>query len=98
MVQYISAAYNRQREKVLALAESLGIDILPDGIISEVGSGADRERPALRALRDLVVDGEVGYILVYSVDCLSRNVRVLLDIVRECQEFGVELCFAEDYK
>ena len=93
-----SVSLDRQREAVLALAERLDIRIVPDGIINEVGSGADRERPGLQALRDLVVNGEVGYILVYSVDRLSRDGRVLLDFVRECQEFGVEICFAEDYE
>ena len=89
---------DRQLEKILAFAERLDIEIVPDGIYTDLGSGADRERPGLRALRDLVVNGEVGYILMCSVDSLSRDVRVLLDIVRECQEFGVELCFAEDYE
>ena len=93
-----SVSLDRQREKILALVESLGIEIMPDGIIGEVGSGADRERPGLRAVRDLVVNGEVGYILMYSADRLSRDSRELQDIVRECQEFGVELRFAEDYE
>ena len=75
-----------QREAVLDHCRSRGWEI-PDGceFADDGFSGATLERPALEALRDSVARGEVGTVLVWSVDRLSRNFahQILLQ-----EEFG----------
>ena len=85
-----------QREKVLALASSLGVTIAPDHVISEVASGIDPNRPGLQAVWNLVASKEVRYVFVCDAIRLGRDLQEVLRFVRHCKAHGVSLRFAED--
>jgi DNA invertase Pin-like site-specific DNA recombinase len=62
-----------------------------DRVFEDKLSGRDRNRPQLQACLDFVRDGDT--LLVHSLDRLGRNVRDLLDIVKELTDKGVTVSF-----
>ena len=77
----VSSQAQRQRETIASqraevLRHGLGLGwAIPDAcVFADDGfSGATLARPALEALRDGVARGEIGTVLVLSIDRLSRN-------------------------
>jgi site-specific DNA recombinase len=51
--------------------------------VDDGSSGASLERPALTALRQAVQSGEVGCVVVYKLDRLSRNLLDCVTLVRK---------------
>lgn len=61
-------------------------------VVRDAGaSGKDLTRPGIRELLALVDDGEVGAIIVYRLDRLSRRTRDLLELVERLEGAGVAL-------
>jgi site-specific DNA recombinase len=56
-------------------------------------SGAILVRPGLEALRDLVAEGQIAAVLVYSPDRLSRKYAYQVLLSEELSRCGVELIF-----
>jgi len=77
-------------------ALELGYEVDEDHIISEVYSGLTLERPKLTELRELVRRKEIGAIIVYSTDRLSRDPVHLLLLVEECAKKEIDLCFVTE--
>lgn len=77
-------------------ALELGYEVDEDHIISEVYSGLTLERPKLTELRESVRREEVGAIIVYSTDRLSRDPIHLLLLVEECDKKQINLCFVTE--
>ena len=50
-------------------------------------------RPGLEALRDLVFEGQIAAVLVYSPDRLSRKYAYQVLLNEELSRCGVELTF-----
>ena len=92
------ASLEIQREEVLAVSDSLGVTVAPDHVFSEVASGLSPDRPELQAVWDLVESGAVQHVFAYSTDRLGRDPWAVLRFVRHCQDHGVTLHFAEDYR
>jgi len=68
---------------------------IPDGwIFKDAGySGALIQRPALDEMREIVYQGEVNAVLVYSPDRLSRKYVYQLLLEQEFQKTGTDLIF-----
>ena len=64
-------------------------------ILREQASGADSDRRLLTQLRQLVRQGDVGTVLIYSPDRLSRNPLDLMVISEEFSEAGARLIFVQ---
>lgn len=65
-----------------------------DKIFEEKISGADRERPQLRAMIDYARDGDE--VIIYSIDRLARNMRDLTEIVDELNAKGAAVRFIKN--
>ena len=73
-----------QLEQCLAYAEANGHEVRGDHIFLEQYSGADLIlRPKLGQVRELVGDGTIETVIVYSTDRLSRDQLDLPLLVRE---------------
>jgi DNA invertase Pin-like site-specific DNA recombinase len=70
-----------------------GIDV--DKTYTDKASGADTNRPQLRAALDYVRDGDV--LVVHSMDRLARNIGHLLQIVEELNQRGVVVEFVKEH-
>lgn len=52
-------------------------------------SGAITNRPALTRLRSDIAAGKVDCVVVYRSDRLSRSIRDFLELMEECDRYGV---------
>ena len=84
-----------QREKTLALAESLGLVVAPEHILDEVGSGADPFRPLFMHLWKLVDALEVLHVVAYRTDRLARDELQVASFIRHCRNQGVRVHYAD---
>jgi DNA invertase Pin-like site-specific DNA recombinase len=57
-------------------------------------SGGTLDRPALAQLREAVASGEVGVVVVYALDRLSRSQKDTLALLEEFEQHGVGLTAA----
>ena len=80
-----------QLEACQEKAKELGYEVPPDNIIREVFSGLTLERPALTKLRDWARQREIGGVIAYSTDRLSRDPVHLLLLAEEFERAHVEL-------
>lgn len=72
---------------------SQGWRVRPELIFIDDGySGATLNRPALNRLRELVSQGEVGCVVVYKLDRLSRSVA---DTARLCMDEWDGICYVK---
>ncbi len=71
-----------QRERVTAYAQAKGLELVE--VISDEGlSGKDLRRPGLRDLLERCDRGEVGHVIVWKLDRLTRRTRHLLSLVED---------------
>jgi DNA invertase Pin-like site-specific DNA recombinase len=59
-------------------------------IFTEKASGAQRERPELKAALDYTRAGDT--LVVWKLDRLARSLRQLIETVEDLQSRGIELC------
>ncbi len=97
---YARVSTDEQVEHGTSLDEQVRLCRLRAGDGSEVAefvdagvTGTNMDRPQLRALLERVRRHEIGRVIVYDPDRLSRNVTHLLLIVDELRRHGVELDF-----
>ena len=69
-----------QRDRVAAYATAKGLTLL-DVIADEGLSGKDLDRPGLQSLLARCRSGEVGHVIVWKLDRLTRRTRHLLSLV-----------------
>ena len=71
-----------QRERITAYAQAKGLELVE--VISDEGlSGKDLRRPGLRDLLERCDRGEVGHVIVWKLDRLTRCTRHLLSLVED---------------
>ena len=100
---YARVSSERQKEEhtigsqILALAERAqdeGFTVPDQWIFQDEGySGATLVRPGLERLRDLVCEGQVEKILIYTPDRLSRKYAYQVLLIEEFSRHGVEVAF-----
>jgi site-specific DNA recombinase len=85
-----------QTEALREYAQSTGYSVLPEWVFQDEGySGATLQRPGLERLRDLVAEGQIETILVYSPDRLSRKYAYQVLLMEEFARQGVETLFVK---
>ena len=100
---YARVSSDRQKEnhtiasQTEALKEFAGTHsymVPPEWVFEDEGySGAILARPGLESLRDLVAEGQIRAVLVYSPDRLSRKYAYQILLAEEFSRCGVELIF-----
>ena len=100
---YARVSSDRQKENhtiasqtaaLLAHASAHGYAVPPEWVFEDEGySGAVLARPGLEALRDLAAEGQIGAVLVYSPDRLSRKYAYQVLLAEELSRSGVELVY-----
>jgi site-specific DNA recombinase len=100
---YARVSSDRQKENhtiasqtaaLLAHASANGYAVPPEWVFEDEGySGAVLARPGLEALRDLAAEGQIGVVLVYSPDRLSRKYAYQVLLAEELARCGVELIY-----
>jgi site-specific DNA recombinase len=100
---YARVSGDKQREEktiesqvaeLLQWAAELGFDVPPDWQFIDDGySGELLVRPALERLRDLVAEGLIEHILVYSPDRLAREYPHQILLVEELRQAGAAVQF-----
>ena len=100
---YSRVASDRQKENhtiasqtaaLLAHATEHGYAVPPEWVFEDEGySGAILARPGLEALRDLAAEGQIGAVLIYSPDRLSRKYAYQVLLAEELSRCGVELIY-----
>ena len=81
-----------QEEACRHYAEENGYIVLR--VVSEARSGATLDRPGLDQIRDVVKRREIGAVICYDPDQLSRGGAAhMLTVLEECQKAGVKLLF-----
>jgi len=71
-----------QRERIRAYAVAKGL-VLVDVLADEGVSGKDLKRPALEDVLERCRRGEVGHVIVWKLDRLTRRTRHLLSLVED---------------
>jgi DNA invertase Pin-like site-specific DNA recombinase len=71
-----------QRARITAYATAKALD-LTEVLVDEGLSGKDLKRPALEALLERCRRGEVGHVIVWKLDRLTRRTRHLLSLVED---------------
>jgi DNA invertase Pin-like site-specific DNA recombinase len=71
-----------QRDRVAAYAVAKGLTLL-DVIADEGRTGKDMDRPGLQSLLARCRAGEVGHVIVWKLDRLTRRTRHLLNLVED---------------
>ncbi len=71
-----------QQQRIEAYATAKGLD-LADVLVDEGRSGKDLKRPALQELLARCDRGEVGDVIVWKLDRLTRRTRHLLSLVED---------------
>ena len=83
-----------QVSALIEYADKCDYDVPNGWIFKDDGvSGSTLERPALESLREIVYEGLVDVVLVYSPDRLSRKYAYQLILEMEFQKKNVELIF-----
>jgi site-specific DNA recombinase len=83
-----------QTAALIEYAQTQGYTVPPEWIFQDEGySGATLVRPGLEALRDLSAEGQIGAVLVYSPDRLSRKYAYQVLLTEELSRCGVEVIF-----
>ena len=77
------------------IAERDGQSVMPDLVFREQASGADTDRRMLTELRQLIREGKVTRIYIYSPDRLCRSPFDLMTLTEEFSAVGTELIFVE---
>lgn len=105
---YTRVSSDRQKEEhtigsqILALAEyarSEGYTVPAEWIFRDEGySGATLVRPGLERLRDLVSEGQIETVLIYSPDRLSRKYAYQILLIEEFSRHGVNVDFIKSPK
>jgi site-specific DNA recombinase len=100
---YARVSSDRQKENhtiasqtaaLLSHASTHGYTVPPEWVFQDEGySGAVLARPGLEALRDLAAEGQIGAVLVYSPDRLSRKYAYQVLLAEEFSRCGVDLIF-----
>src|SRR5256884_1192815 len=100
---YARVSSDRQKENhtiasqtatLIQHAETQGYAVPSEWVFQDEGySGASLVRPGLEALRDLVAQGHIEAVLVYSPDRLSRKYAYQILLAEEFNRQGVELVF-----
>jgi site-specific DNA recombinase len=100
---YARVSSDRQKENhtiasqttaLLAYAAEHGYAVPPEWVFEDEGfSGAVLARPGLEALRDLAAEGQIGAVLIYSPDRLSRKYAYQVLLAEELSRCGVELIY-----
>jgi site-specific DNA recombinase len=100
---YARVSSDRQKENqtiasqtaaLLEYAQANGYAVPPEWVFEDEGySGAILARPGLEALRDLAAEGQIGAVLIYSPDRLSRKYAYQVLLAEELSRCGVELVF-----
>src|SRR5450755_1200090 len=100
---YARVSSDRQKENhtiasqtaaLLAHASAHGYAVPAEWVFEDEGySGAVLARPGLEALRDLAAEGQIGAVLIYSPDRLSRKYAYQILLAEELSRCGVELIF-----
>jgi site-specific DNA recombinase len=100
---YTRVSSDRQKENhtvasqtaaLLDHAATHGYTVPPEWVFQDEGySGAVLARPGLEALRDLAAEGQIGAVLIYSPDRLSRKYAYQVLLAEEFLQCGVELIF-----
>lgn len=68
-------ALQKQKVRVLELAAAHGLEIKPENIIADYGSGATAERPGLASLLTQIESGGASVLVVTRLDRLWRSTR-----------------------
>lgn len=88
-----ASSLDSQEAACLALCAARGWEVAR--MFSDAGeSGGSLDRPALADLRGAVASGEVGVVVVYALDRLSRSQRDTLALLDEFAEAGAGLAAA----
>ena len=105
---YARVSSDRQREEhtiesqVAALIQSardFGVAVPDEWIFKDEGySGSTLVRPGLERLRDLVYEGQIDTLLIYSPDRLSRKYAYQVLLTEEFNRNGVEVVFSKSPK
>ena len=75
-------------------AQEHGYVVPKEFILEDEGyTGSTLARPALERLRDLVTEGQIEFVLVYSPDRLSRRYVYQILLIEEFNRCGVETVF-----
>jgi site-specific DNA recombinase len=100
---YARVSSDRQKENhtiasqtaaLLHHAATHGYSVPPEWVFEDEGcSGAVLARPGLEALRDLAAEGQIGAVLIYSPDRLSRKYAYQVLLAEEFSGGGVDLIF-----
>lgn len=80
----------------LSLAREKGLEVPPEFVFREDWSGATLDRPLLEKVRELVRAREVGAIIAYATDRLSRNPIHVALLAEECERHEVDLLFVTE--
>ena len=71
-----------QRERIEAYAKAKGLELA--AVLTDEGlSGKNLKRPALTQLLERCQDGDVGHVIVWKLDRLTRRTRHLLNLVED---------------
>ena len=105
---YARVSSDRQKEEqtiasqtaaLIEYAKNEGYSVPEEWIFQDEGySGATLVRPGLEQLRDLASEGQVGALLVYSPDRLSRKYAYQVLLVEEFDRHGVDIVFIKSPK
>ena len=88
-----------QTAAIMEYARSSGYTVLPEWIFQDEGySGSVLIRPGLERLRDLVTEGQIDTILIYSPDRLSRKYAYQVLLMEEFSRHGAEVIFLNSPK
>lgn len=85
-------AIARQREACEALAARRGWTVARVFIDNDVSATASRRRPAYDEMIALAERGEVGTVIVWAVDRLTRRLTDLEDLIEKCERYQLKVC------
>ena len=102
---YSRVSSDRQKEEqtiasqtaaLVEYAQAEGYSVPSEWIFQDEGySGSVLVRPGLERLRDLVAEGQVGTVLVYSPDRLSRKYAYQVLLMEDFSRHGAEVVFVK---
>jgi predicted site-specific integrase-resolvase len=99
IICYVRVSTRKQKEDLLRQIEKVREFVLQTYktepvILSEIGSGLSDSRPKYLKLIGQIIAGEVGKVVCYSKDSLSRYGNNVFKSL--CDQMGVELVFMEN--
>jgi site-specific DNA recombinase len=80
-----------QLEACLSKARQAGYDVPGELIFRETYSGLSLERPKLNELRELIRNGAIDRLIIYTLDRLSRDPTHGVILTQELEKHGVKL-------